>query len=166
MSTETDLALLKQEIAGALELFNKIDVSLSKYNDLFATTNRLLAIHEERLASSEKSSQVIERRVDSLNQHLADDMKELQNKLISITKDVSEEVHNTERHIVEEVQTIKENLSNSIVLEHKDSETHIKTLETRIQSLEKWRWVIVGGAAIVGYLIDKFTPFSFFTINK
>jgi len=33
--------------------------------------------------------------------------------------------------------------------------THFKNIEERLTNLEKWRWMVVGGAAVVGYLISN-----------
>jgi len=32
---------------------------------------------------------------------------------------------------------------------------HFKGIEDRLNNLEKWRWMVIGGAAVVGYLVSN-----------
>jgi len=33
-------------------------------------------------------------------------------------------------------------------------------LEDRLSNLEKWRWMLLGGAAVIGYLVSHFSLFK------
>ena len=45
-----------------------------------------------------------------------------------------------ERRLLEELQTIRKEMSN------------------RVGMLEKWKWVIVGGSIVAGFIIQKLSP--------
>ena len=48
--------------------------------------------------------------------------------------------------------------------QHKDIQVEIskeiKGLELRIDTLEKWKWIVIGGSMVLGYLVSNFSLFS------
>ena len=42
---------------------------------------------------------------------------------------------------------------------HKETEAHVQQLRTdlngRVGVLEKWRWLIIGGSIVIGFIIQK-----------
>ena len=61
------------------------------------------------------------------------------------------------------LETELKNLINELREHRKDSkENHtvmmekIEELDTRIQIIERWRWMVVGGAIAIGYVVSHF----------
>lgn len=61
------------------------------------------------------------------------------------------------------LETELKNLINELREHRKDSkENHatmmekIEELDSRIQIIERWRWMVVGGAVAVGYIVSHF----------
>jgi len=64
-------------------------------------------------------------------------------------------LENEIKNIAEDVKEIrKENKEQHAVLMSK-----FESFESRIAIIERWRWMVVGGAAPLGYLINHFYKF-------
>lgn len=64
-------------------------------------------------------------------------------------------LENELKNIAEDVKEIrKENKEQHAVLMSK-----FESFESRIAIIERWRWMVVGGAVALGYLINQFYKF-------
>ena len=61
------------------------------------------------------------------------------------------------------LETELKNLINELREHRKDSKDHhaammdkIEELDERIQIIERWRWMVVGGALALGYIVSHF----------
>lgn len=64
-------------------------------------------------------------------------------------------LENEIKNIAEDVKEIrKENKEQHAVLMNK-----FESFESRIAIIERWRWMVVGGAVALGYLINHFYKF-------
>lgn len=64
-------------------------------------------------------------------------------------------LENEIKNIAEDVKEIrKENKEQHAVLMEK-----FESFESRIAIIEKWRWMVVGGAVAIGYLINQLYKF-------
>lgn len=64
-------------------------------------------------------------------------------------------LENEIKNIAEDVKEIrKENKEQHTVLMNK-----FESFESRIAIIERWRWMVVGGAVALGYLINQFYKF-------
>ena len=96
----------------------------------------------------------LEAQMEDLKVDVADvkqDIKELHSRITTTTREITD-------HIDEKIDSLAK----------ADKEQHdgmIKTLngvKDRVDVLERWRWMIVGGAIVVGYLIGHTDLFSKF----
>jgi hypothetical protein len=64
-----------------------------------------------------------------------------------------------------EVKSIKEELKEFRIEQKEQYENMVKCIgnvDKRIDILERWRWMMTGGAVVIGYLIAQFGPLSKF----
>lgn len=59
-------------------------------------------------------------------------------------KDVYERIASTEKTLLEEIKTIR-----------KEIKEHHEEQSKKINEIDKWRWLLIGGAAVVGWFIEK-----------
>ena len=131
----TEVALLKKEVSDIKVIFSRLDVAIEKITDVSSCVNRMLAVHEEKIANAEEAQ--IRANVEFTN-----DIKELHSRVTSNYKELTEMI--TEQH-KEQAQQMQE-LRNE--------------LASRVGVLEKWRWLIIGGSIVVGFIIQKFLILS------
>ena len=131
----TEVALLKKEVSDIKVIFSRLDVAIEKITDVSSCVNRMLAVHEEKIANAEEA-QV------RANTEFTTDIKELHSRVTSNYKELTEMI--TEQH-KEQAQQMQE----------------LRTeLASRVGVLEKWRWLIIGGSIVVGFIIQKFLILS------
>ena len=126
----TEVALLKKEVSDIKVIFSRLDVAIEKITDVSSCVNRMLAVHEEKIANAEEA-QV------RANTEFTHDIKELHSRVTSNYKELTEMMQ----------------------LHHKEQALHIQQLQNdlngRVGILEKWRWLIIGGAIVVGFALQK-----------
>ena len=130
VNTQIELELLKKEIADMKQIHVRLDTAIEKITDFSNCINRLLAVHEEKITQQEDAQQ---RSV----QEFTADIKELHSRITTNTKEMMALM--SEHH-----------------KEQTDAMTKLKTeLQGRVGVLEKWRWLIIGGSIVVGFIAQK-----------
>ena len=126
----TEVALLKKEVSDIKVIFSRLDVAIEKITDVSSCVNRMLAVHEEKIANAEEAQ-------IKANTEFTTDIKELHSRVTSNYKELTE----------------------MITLQHKEQALHIQQLQNdlngRVGILEKWRWLNIGGAIVVGFALQK-----------
>ena len=138
----TDVEILKREVADMKLIHGRLDNAISKITDVSNSINRMLAVHEEKLASQEdaiarKEQDTVERKRE-------------------FEKDV-EIIH-------ERIKNTKDDLSEMMSKQHAEQSQAInsikKDLKDRVGVLERWRWLLIGGCIVIGFALHKLMNFS------
>jgi hypothetical protein len=159
MSTvDTDVALLKREAEQNIYSFSKLDNAIEKITDLGNDITKMLALHAQRLDRLEKIDQDIHGLVEKRRIELQTDIKYLDSKLASTIKEVSETFAETESRIMSALKEFKSEIKAEIKGDFESKSGAEKELVERVASLEKWRWLMVGGGVVVGAIITKLVP--------
>ena len=62
------------------------------------------------------------------------------------------------------ITTNYKELADTIAKNHKETEAHVQQLRTdlngRVGVLEKWRWLIIGGSIVIGFIAQKMIVLS------
>ena len=126
----TEVALLKKEVSDIKVIFSRLDIAIEKITDVSSCVNRMLAVHEEKIANAEEAQ-------SRASTEFTHDIKELHSRVTSNYKELTE----------------------MITLQHKEQALHIQQLQNdlngRVGILEKWRWLIIGGSIVIGFIIQK-----------
>ena len=130
MSVETEIALLKREVDDMKGIHVRLDSAIEKIAEVSSSLHTVIAVHEEKLARQEETLEESERQ-------LRDNVQELHSRITTNAKETSQHMSEMERRLLEELQTIRKEMSN------------------RVGMLEKWKWVIVGGSIVAGFIIQK-----------
>lgn len=153
-TVDTDVALLKREAEQNAQIVTKLDNAIEKLTDLGNDITKMLALHEQRLDRLEQIDNEIHGLVEKRRVELQADIKYLDGKLASTIKEISDKVDSTEDRLMDFMKEIKAELT-------KDSETRETShdeLVKRVESLEKWRWMVVGASALAAFVLEKVFP--------
>jgi len=107
--------------------------------------SRLSKVETEVAAIREKVSffsviyEKFDKTLDKLDERTIEDKKELHDMMNQLRGD-----------IMKEIKEMREEVANQHVIQAQ-----------KIEELNTWRWVIVGGAAVVGWIISTLTNISF-----
>ena len=135
VNTQIELELLKKEIADMKQIHVRLDTAIEKITDFSNCINRLLAVHEEKITQQEDAQQ---RSV----QEFTADIKELHSRITTNTKEMTALMTQQHKEQKDVIDRLKDEISN------------------RVGVLEKWRWIIIGGSIVLGFIIQKLPVWS------
>lgn len=140
MALEVELEVLKTVVT-------KLDSSLEKISEVSNSIGRLLAVHDERLNSLEKTS-------DRRN----DEIKDLHSRITTQQREIMDKLEDMEKRLEERMTTQAQSSKSQHDEIKEEIQEDIKCLDDRIGTLEKWKWYIIGAGAAVGYLVSNVLP--------
>ena len=130
VNVETEIELLKREVSDMKQIHVRLDTAIEKIADVSSSLHTVIAVHEEKLARQEET-------LDENEKHFKDNIQDLHSRITTNAKETSQHMSEMERRLLEELQTIR------------------KEMSSRVGMLEKWKWVIVGGSIVAGFIIQK-----------
>ena len=135
---ETEVKLLKKELQDQAKIHGRLDVAIEKLTDVSNSIHRMLAVHEEKIARQEEAIFEAENKIEERRSELSSKIDELHSRITTNTKEIMGAAALQHLEQNKEIQKIRDELS------------------TRVGVLEKWRWIIIGGSIIAGFVIQKF----------
>ena len=139
---ETEVELLKKELHDQKKIHDRLDIAIEKLTDVSNSINRMLAVHEEKLARQEESIIEAEQKIEVRRTELSKQIDELHSRITTNTKEIMTAAANQHSLQNKEIQKIRDELV------------------SRVGVLEKWRHVLIGGSIVIGFLLHKFVDLS------
>ena len=128
---ELDVELLKKEVSDMKEIHGRLDTAITKITDVSNCINRMLAVHEEKISQQEEVQ--IRNATEFTN-----DVKELHSRITTSTKELTE----------------------LMTKQHYEADAEMRRLRIditeRVGTLEKWKYLIIGGSIVVGFVINAY----------
>ena len=121
-----ELESLKTEVANTNSIQGRLDTAIDKLTDVSTSIKSMLAVHEEKLSQSEKIDEVIFNKI-----------RERADELDKVNSELTDKIELSEKRLMCELKTIRNELDN------------------RVGILEKYRWLILGGAIVLGWILSK-----------
>lgn len=138
---ETEVELLKREVADMKQIHLRLDSAIEKIADVSQSLHTIMAVHEEKLIRQEDA-------LEEQEKEFRDTVQELHSRITTNAKETHQEMAEMERRIKECMNAHNE----------KETEQFLRLreeLSTRVGILEKWRWIIIGGSIVIGFVIQK-----------
>ena len=137
---ETQVELLKREVSEMKDIHLRLDKAIEKIADVSTSLHTIMAVHEEKLIRQEEALETQEKK-------LQDNIMELHSRITSNAKEQTAQMGEMERRLVDAMK------------EHNRAETAEfqelrKELQNRVGVLEKWRYLIIGGSIVIGFIIQ------------
>ena len=142
--TEREIATVKADIAAMGHLFTKLDATLEKLEENSGKLSSIIAVHEERLNNKEDNVAVRKREVDL-------DIKELHSRITTAGRE-NQEQH---RALAKDMDETKKEIIEAINELRKDISKEQERIDSRIKSLEQWRWILLGILIAVSTLLPN-----------
>jgi len=139
---ETEVRLLKKELEDQAKIHVRLDVAIEKLTDVSNSINRMLAVHEEKIARQEEALYIAEQQIEVRRNEMMSKIDELHSRITTNTKEIMAAAAQQHAEQNKEIQKIQ------------------REIEHRVGVLEKWRHVLIGGSIVVGFLLHKFIDFT------
>lgn len=140
---------LQSDMSQINVLVDRLDVTISKLTEVSTSVSQLLAVQGNRLDQQEKSSNQISYLLEKRKDEMVESYEILHKRITTTEREHKAEIEKLEVKILDEIKAIRE--------ENKDMHA---ALNKKIVELEKWMWVVTGGAAVVGFLLSKVIDFD------
>lgn len=128
----TDLQVLKNEVEQVASVNTKLDSAIDKLTDISGSIKSMLAVHEEKLSKQEEIDKAIFNLIENRRIEFDTNYKELHARINKIHKELTDEIEMSEKRLMCEIKTLNSNL------------------DGRIGVFEKYRWIIIGAAIVIG----------------
>jgi chromosome segregation ATPase len=123
---KVQIAGLKKDIENVNHLNGRLDTAIEKLTDVSTSIKQMLAVHEEKISRQEQIDEII-----------FDKLKERAGEIDTVHRELSKEIQQVEKRLLIEMKQIKLDIG------------------ARVGILEKYRWIIMGGAIVVGFILSK-----------
>lgn len=135
---EMKVGLLQKDVQQSEKLCEKLSESISKLQEVNANILRMITIHEHRHEQHERAE------ID-----LKDDIKELHSRITTVNREIHERIDEVERHISERIDALRSDL-----IQHKKEEGGNVVGDT-LKEIDKYKWMILGAAIAIGWIIGN-----------
>jgi chromosome segregation ATPase len=120
------LESLRKDIESVNSINNRLDTAIDKLTDVSTSIKSMLAVHEEKIQRQEQIDDVIFTK-----------LKERADEIDNVYRDLTRELDQVEKRLLIEIKSLKNDIGG------------------RVGILEKWKWLIVGGSIVVGWVLSK-----------
>lgn len=137
---ETEVELLKKEVQDMAKIHSRLDTAIEKIADVSQSLHTIMAVHEEKLIRQEENLDEQEKKLES-------NIMELHSRITSNAKEQTQLMNEMERRLVDAMK--EHNRTESLEFAELKKE-----LQNRVGVLEKWRYLIIGGSIVVGFVVQ------------
>jgi len=120
------LASLKKDLENVNSIQERLDNAIDKLTDVSSSIKSMLAVHEEKISRQEKIDEVI-----------FDKIRDRADEIESVYKELKAEIELSEKRLLCEIKSLRNDIG------------------MRVGVLEKYRWIILGGAIVVGWILSS-----------
>jgi hypothetical protein len=128
---ELDVEILKKEVSDMKAIHSRLDNAITKITDVSNCINRMLAVHEEKISQQEDVQNKQQTDIDS-------NVKELHSRITSNQKELLERMTKQHHEAELDIRRLRDDVVN------------------RIGVLEKWKYLVIGGAIVVGFIVQAY----------
>ena len=121
-----DIESLRKDIENVNNINGRIDAAIDKLTDVSTSIKSMLAVHQEKIARQEKVDEVI-----------FDKLKDRASEISDVYRELKKDVEMSEKRLLIEIKSLKNDIG------------------ARVGVLEKYRWIIIGGAIVIGWILSK-----------
>jgi len=137
---ETEVELLKKEVRDMAKIHSRLDTAIEKIADVSQSLHTIMAVHEEKLMRQEEA-------LDDQEKKLQENIMELHSRITTNAKEQTQLMGEMERRMIQAMK------------DHNRTETEEfqklrAELQSRVGVLEKWRYLIIGGSIVIGFIIQ------------
>ena len=117
---------IKRDLKNVSNINDRLDTAIEKLTDVSSCIKSMLAVHEEKITKQEKTDEII-----------FDKIKDRADEIDSVYRELQREINQVERRLLIEIKALRNDIG------------------SRVSMLEKLRWILLGAAIVVIFLLTK-----------
>jgi len=123
---KVDIESLRKNIENMNTINGRIDTAIDKLTDVSTSIKSMLAVHEEKIQRQEKIDEIIFEK-----------LKDRADEISDVYRELKKDVEMSEKRLLIEIKSLKNDIG------------------ARVGVLERYRWLILGGAIVIGWILSK-----------
>ena len=123
---KVDIESLRKDIENVNTIHNRLDTAIDKLTDVSTSIKSMLAVHAEKIQRQEKIDEVI-----------FDKLKDRADEISDVYRELKKDVEMSEKRLLIEIKSLKNDIGG------------------RVGVLERYKWLILGGAIVIGCVLSK-----------
>ena len=123
---KVDIESLRKDIENMNTINGRIDTAIDKLTDVSTSIKSMLAVHEEKIQRQEKIDEII-----------FDKLKDRADEISDVYRELKRDVEMSEKRLLIEIKSLKNDIG------------------ARVGVLERYKWLILGGAIVIGWIMSK-----------
>ena len=136
-AVKTDVEILKKDVSNIHNLLGKVDDAIDKIADASNGISQILAVHQSKIEGTADDIGELARASEKSDELLHQRIKEKDAEQKELANDNHEAL----------MEFLRDHDDRSVVT--------LEEIFKRIRVLEQWKWVVVGGAAAIMYLLSE-----------
>lgn len=132
-----DVYQIKAELHHVNALIDRLDVAISQLSTVSKNISELLAVQGTRLQYQEKMSEQLSRLIQKTDKQTTQNNNEIEGAF-------NRKIDELETELFAEIKLLRD-----------ENKKQHEEMKSKLAVVEKWIWVVSGGAAVVGFLISK-----------
>jgi chromosome segregation ATPase len=148
MAVETEVEVLKSVVT-------KLDTSIEKIAQVSGDIGKILAVHEQRLDSIEKVSDQRNEEIKEIHSRITTQTREVVEKIDQLQSRLEHKMNASAVAAKEQHEFIQKEIQQDLQKVASTLDKDIKEVTKRVDVLENWRWMIVGGAIVLGFVVGN-----------
>ena len=137
------ISTLQQDMAQVGTLVDRLDVTIEKLTEVSTRVSELLAVQGTRLENQEKVSEQIQALIEKRRIETDTNIKDVYLRVEKVEKDLYDEIEASQEKVLKEIKEMRA-----------ESTQQHNELKGKVNRLEKWMWTVIGGIAVVSFLIQ------------
>ena len=121
-----DIESLRKDIENVNTINSRIDTAIDKLTDVSTSIKSMLAVHEEKITRQEKIDEIIFEK-----------LKDRADEISDVYRELKKDVEMSEKRLLIEIKSLKNDIG------------------ARVGVLERYKWLILGGAIVIGWILSK-----------
>ena len=134
---KTEIALVKKDAKTGELIHQRLEVAVDKLTEITISLKGMLIQQEQKLTKAEQTDDDIFITLESRRKEWDNDLKDLHSRISTQARDLRESQYQSENKLLNEIRAVR------------------TQLDQRVGVLEKWRWLIIGGAIILGLMMSN-----------
>ena len=124
-------------------LVDRLDVTIEKLTEVSTRVSELLAVQGTRLLNQEKVSEQIQTLIETRRVETDTNIKDVYVRVERVEKDLYNEIDASQKTVLTEIKEMRAEST----IQHNE-------LKSKVNRLEKWMWTLIGGVAVITFVIQ------------
>ena len=139
-----DLSYLKHDMTKFNTLVDRLDTTIDKLTEVSHSVSQLLAVHESKLTAQEIITKQTAELVEKRRVETEEKIQTIHARISSGEKELQAKIDEQYDEILDEIKGLRV-----------EATTQHKEMNGRMSRLERWMWIVLGGGAVIGFILNN-----------